>query len=31
MTITSSVSRKKLKKISENEEISHSHGLAEIR
>ena len=30
MTITSSLSRKKSKKISENGEISHAHGLAEI-
>jgi hypothetical protein len=30
MTITSSLSRKKSKKISENGEISHAHGLAEL-
>jgi len=30
MTITSSLSRKKPKKISENGEISHAHGLAEL-
>jgi hypothetical protein len=30
MTITSSLSRKKLKKISENGEISHAHGFAEL-
>jgi hypothetical protein len=29
MTITSSLSRKKLK-ISENGEIAHAHGLAEL-
>jgi hypothetical protein len=29
MTITSSLSRKK-SKISENEEITHAHGLAEL-
>jgi len=28
MTRTSSLSRKKLKKISEDEKISHAHGLA---
>jgi hypothetical protein len=30
MTITSSLSREKSKKISENGEISHAHGLAEL-
>jgi hypothetical protein len=30
MTITSNLSRKKLKKISENGEISHALGLAEL-
>jgi hypothetical protein len=30
MTITSSLSRKKSKKISENGEISHAHGLTEL-
>jgi hypothetical protein len=30
MTITSSLSRKKLKKISENGEVSPAHGLAEL-
>jgi hypothetical protein len=30
MTITSSRSRKKSKKISVNGEISHAHGLAEL-
>jgi hypothetical protein len=30
MTRISSLSRKKLKEISENEEISHAHGLAEL-
>jgi hypothetical protein len=30
MTVTSSFSRKKLKKISENGEISHAHGSAEL-
>jgi hypothetical protein len=30
MTITSSLSRKKLKKILENGDISHAHGLAEL-
>jgi hypothetical protein len=30
MTITSNLSRKKSKKISENGEISHAHGLAEL-
>ena len=30
MTIASSLSRKKLKKISENGEISHAHGSAEL-
>jgi hypothetical protein len=30
MTITSSLSRKKSKKISENGDISHAYGLAEL-
>jgi hypothetical protein len=30
MTITSTLSRKKLKKFSENGEISIAHGLAEL-
>jgi hypothetical protein len=30
MTITSSLSGKKLMMISENGEISHAHGLAEL-
>jgi hypothetical protein len=30
MKITSSLSRKKSKKISENGEISHANGLAEL-
>jgi hypothetical protein len=30
MTITSSLSRKKAKKISENGEMSHAHGMTEI-
>jgi hypothetical protein len=30
MAITSSLSREKLKKISENGEISHAHRLAEL-
>jgi hypothetical protein len=30
MTITSILSRNKLKNISENGEISHAHGLAEL-
>jgi hypothetical protein len=30
MTITSSLPRKNTRKISENGEISHAHGLAEL-
>jgi hypothetical protein len=30
MTITSSLSGKKLKKITENGEISHAHGFSEL-
>jgi hypothetical protein len=30
MTRTSSLSRKKLKRTSENGEISHAHGLVEL-
>jgi hypothetical protein len=30
MTMTSSISKKKSKKISENGEISHAHGLADL-